>query len=205
MKIYSAIPKIMLEMEAIGKDQTNKQQNFKFRGIDQVYNAIQKLLAKHGVFSFPLKIIEIHRDKITSKQGSEGWLTINHYIFRFCCDDESFIDVESIGEAADYGDKGNNKAASIAHKYSLLQVFMIPTEEEKDPDYQYHEIKMETKQETIKDRTGKAILEIEGIKTLDMLNVRFDKFKEVKSQFSEIEQKILNDVFAKKFKEMEPK
>ena len=39
-KIYEAIPKIMAEIGAIGKNQRNTQQNFMFRGIDAVMNGI---------------------------------------------------------------------------------------------------------------------------------------------------------------------
>jgi hypothetical protein len=44
-----------------------------------------------------------------------------------------------IGEAMDSGDKSSNKAMSVAHKYAFLQVFAIPTEEQKDPDGETHE------------------------------------------------------------------
>ena len=48
--------------------------------------------------------------------------------------DGSYVETTNVGEAADSGDKGMNKAMSIALKYSLLQMFLIPTEEQKDPD-----------------------------------------------------------------------
>ena len=40
----------------------------------------------------------------------------------------------------DSGDKAANKAMSAAHKYALLQVFCIPTEEPKDSENEHHEI-----------------------------------------------------------------
>ena len=45
MNIYESITKIMEEVPAIGKTKTNKTQGFKFRGIDDVMNALQPLLA----------------------------------------------------------------------------------------------------------------------------------------------------------------
>ena len=48
--IYTAIPAIMAEIPAIYKDRKNDQQEYSFRGIDDVYNAINPLLSKHGVF-----------------------------------------------------------------------------------------------------------------------------------------------------------
>ncbi len=34
----------------------------------------------------------------------------------------------------DSGDKASNKAMSVAHKYAFLQVFCIPTKDDKDPE-----------------------------------------------------------------------
>ena len=49
-KIYAAIPAIMKDMNAVGKNQ-NCENKFMFRGIDDVYNSLQKIMAKHGVFT----------------------------------------------------------------------------------------------------------------------------------------------------------
>ena len=54
MNIYQAISAVMADVEAIKKDKDNRQQGFKFRGIDDVYNAVHPILAKHGVFSLPM-------------------------------------------------------------------------------------------------------------------------------------------------------
>lgn len=133
-KIYKAIPAIMIEMEAIGKDQKNTAQGFKFRGIDDVYNALQKVMAKHGVFTVP-EIIGRSKDRYQNSKGTPVIHIINNFKWRFYADDGSFIEAWSDGEAIDFGDKASSKAASIAHKYALLEVFCIPTEEIKDPDH----------------------------------------------------------------------
>ena len=54
--------------------------------------------------------------------------------FTFYAKDGSFFESVVIGEAMDSGDKASNKALSIGLKYALLQVFCIPTEDDKDPD-----------------------------------------------------------------------
>jgi hypothetical protein len=48
--------------------------------------------------------------------------------------DGSSIEVVTVGEAMDSGDKSCNKAMSTAQKYAIFQVFAIPTEELKDSD-----------------------------------------------------------------------
>jgi hypothetical protein len=55
--------------------------------------------------------------------------------------DCSSIKAVTIGEAMDTGDKASNKAMSTALKYACLQIFCIPTEEEKDTEYQTYEVK----------------------------------------------------------------
>ena len=51
--IYQAMAEILAEIPSIGKDNKNKEQGFKYRGIDDVYNALHPLLAKHKVFMPP--------------------------------------------------------------------------------------------------------------------------------------------------------
>ena len=49
--IHQRIVAIIEEMPAVGKTQRNTEQNFMFRGHDDVMNALNPLLAKHGVAS----------------------------------------------------------------------------------------------------------------------------------------------------------
>lgn len=140
LTIFEAIPRVMADIDAVSKDRVNEQQRFKFRGVDDIYNAVHSVMARHGVFT-TLKITDSHVDEVTSRQGTKGYYFRNRYIVTFYSSDGSSIDTEVFGEAIDYGDKATNKCASIAHKYALLQVFCIPTEDmDKDPDTQSHEI-----------------------------------------------------------------
>lgn len=137
--IYKQIPKVMSEIRAVGKEQFNKAQNFKFRGIDDVYNACNKALAHHGVFTVP-KITEQQFEQIKTARGGTAVHARIKYEFYFYAEDGSYIVADAIGEGIDYGDKVCNKCASIAHKYALLQVFAIPTEETDDPDKESHQM-----------------------------------------------------------------
>jgi len=133
LKIFEEIPKIAAEIGGVKKAQQNKQQGFSFRGIDDVYNSVSLIMAKHGVFSV-CTILNSDVGAITSKQGAKGYHMVNHYEFTFYASDGSSVKQEAIGEAMDYGDKAANKCFSIAHKYALLGIFAIPTEETLDPD-----------------------------------------------------------------------
>jgi len=144
MKIYQQIIECMREIKAIEKDQLNKQQGFKFRGIDQVYNALNPVLAKHGVFTVPM-VLTVKTEEKTTKSGTVMTHVFAEIEYKFYANDGSHVIAVVHGEALDSGDKALNKAMSIAHKYALLQVFAIPTAEEKDPDYQAHELAVDYK------------------------------------------------------------
>jgi len=138
--IFSAIPAAMAEIEAIAKDRQNVQQNFKFRGIDDVYNALHSILAKHKIFTVP-EVMECVSSERESKSGTALFYEKLRIKYSFYTTDGSAVDAVVEGVGMDSGDKAANKAMAVAHKYALLQVFCIPTEDEKDPDAQSHEVK----------------------------------------------------------------
>lgn len=133
MQIYDAIPKIMAEIGAIGKNQKNVQQGFMYRGIDSVMNALQPLLYKHGVFVVPEVLEHKREDRITAK-GNGLIYSVCTIRYTFYATDGSSVSAVVVGEGMDSGDKATNKAMAIAFKYACFQVFCIPTEEMKDPD-----------------------------------------------------------------------
>lgn len=131
--IYKKMANVYSKIEAIGKTQENKEQRFKFRGIDDVYNALHKTMAEEGIFLTP-EVIETTRTQIQSKSGTNGWHTISKIKFTFYAEDGSSVFAITEGEAIDYGDKSTSKSQSMAIKYALLQTFMIPTEDTDDGD-----------------------------------------------------------------------
>ena len=133
--IYKAIIGVMNDVNAIGKDSYNKTQNFKYRGIDDVMNELHTALAKNKVFVVP-EVLSEARSTGKSKSGGELYYTRLTIRFTFYAEDGSSVSAVVIGEAMDSGDKASNKALSIGLKYAMLQVFCIPTEDEKDPDAQ---------------------------------------------------------------------
>lgn len=132
-KIFSAMADAMAEVDAIGKDKRNGAQGFNFRGIDDVYNKLHAVMARHRIFTAPEVIAERTEERKT-KNGSNLIYRVLTITYHFYTDDGSSVAVTVIGEGMDSGDKASNKAMSIAHKYALFQVFMIPTEEIIDPD-----------------------------------------------------------------------
>lgn len=133
MSIYEAISRCMEEIGAVGKDAVNKQQGFKYRGVDAVMNAINPALVKNHVFIVP-EVLEQQRQERTTSKGAVLIYSICRIKYTFYAEDGSSIEAVTVGEGMDSGDKATNKAMAIAFKYACFQVFCIPTEEMKDPD-----------------------------------------------------------------------
>lgn len=131
--IYAAMANIQADVEPIAKDQTNTGQGFKFRGIDDVYNALHGLFAKYRVFCLPQVLSERSEDR-ESARGNALIYRVLTIVYTFVAEDGSTVQATVVGEAMDSGDKAANKAMAVAHKYALLQVFTIPTEATDDPD-----------------------------------------------------------------------
>jgi hypothetical protein len=128
-KIFQAISNILNDVEAISKSKKNTQQGFMYRGIDDMYNDLHPLFAKHRVFVVP-EVLESLREERTSQKGGMLLWTVLKVRFRFYAEDGSSVIAVAQGEAMDSGDKGSNKAMSVALKYTLIQLLLIPTEEE---------------------------------------------------------------------------
>lgn len=137
--IHEALAAIMAEVPAISKDRENKQQGFRYRGIEDVYAAVHPLFVKHGVFSVPTVLSERSEER-TTKSGSALIYRILQVKYTFFAKDGSFIESVVIGEGMDSGDKASNKALAVAHKYSVVQILSIPVEESDDPDAASHDV-----------------------------------------------------------------
>ena len=133
-KIYEAICAVMEDIGAVGKNDLNKQQGFKYRGIDAVMNALSPAMNRHKVFCTP-KVLEHTREERVTAKGNTLIYSICKISYQFYTTDGSYVEAITIGEGMDSGDKATNKAMAIAFKYACFQTFCIPTEElMDDPD-----------------------------------------------------------------------
>lgn len=139
MNIYEAIADIMKKGYAIGKEKRNTQQGFMYRGIDDVMNTFQPLMAEAGIFVVP-EVLEQTREERTSKNNTNLIYSILKMRYTFFSSDGTSVSAVVIGEGMDSGDKASNKAMAVAMKYAMFQVFCIPTEEMEDPDGEVHEV-----------------------------------------------------------------
>lgn len=138
-EIYQAIIGVMSDIGVIGKEKKNAQQGFKYRGVDDVMNALQPVMVQHGLFVVP-EIIDQKREERQTNRGGNLIYSVCTVRYTFYAKDGSSVQCVVIGEGMDSGDKATNKAMSIAFKYACFQVFCIPTEEMKDPDAEVHTV-----------------------------------------------------------------
>lgn len=155
-KVISAVAKEMAE-QGISKDRENRQQGFNFRGIDQVYNALAPMLAKHGLVILP-RITERTVTERATKNGGVLFYVVVKAEFDFVAtEDGSKHTVTTYGEAMDSGDKATNKAMSIAYKYAAFQAFCIPTEQTAiDADAEVHHVAARAPDDILADFTAQA-------------------------------------------------
>lgn|SRR5574343_495333 len=141
MSVYKAINLVQADLckLGIGKDSTNTFDNYKFRGIDAVYNALSPLLAKHGLCILPRMLSRASEERVSQKGGALFYVTVEVEFDFVSAEDGTRHTVKTWGEAMDRGDKGTNKAMSAAYKYACFQTFCIPTEAQ-DADAESHEV-----------------------------------------------------------------
>lgn len=137
-QIYGLMAAVLKEVGSVGKGRRNEQQGYKFRGIDDVYEAVHPLFAKHGIFTVP-RVLSEETNERTTQSGTILRFVKLTMAYDFFAPDGSRVTAEMIGEAMDAGDKASNKAMSAAQKYALLQTFCIPTGSTPDADYNTHE------------------------------------------------------------------
>lgn len=142
--IFKKMSDVMREIGAIGKDQKNQAQGFKFRGIDQFVNALYPALVRNGVFMAPRALR--HEQEIKEVVRSNGKPGVDKHVsimmeYTFYAEDGSSVVVGPIpAEGLDSGDKATNKALSAALKYALIQTFSIPTEDMAEGDLESPEM-----------------------------------------------------------------
>ena len=141
--VYKAISSVQMALAKLGieKAQTNKFDKYKFRGIDDIYNALSPLLARNKLCILPRIVNRTCEERKSQKGGPLFYVTIDAEFDFVAASDGSTHTVKMIGEAMDRSDKATNKAMSAAYKYACFQTFCIPTEGDNDADFTTHEVK----------------------------------------------------------------
>lgn len=131
--VYVALGAVMGEVQAVRKTDRNANQNYAFRGIDAVMNAVGPALRKHGVIVVPT-VLEESSTPTTSSKGAPMTHVRVRVRYTFYGPGGDSIECSVPGEAMDSGDKATPKAMSVAFRTALLQSLCLPTDEP-DPDH----------------------------------------------------------------------
>ena len=136
MSVYQAINAVQSELasKGIAKGQTNSYDKYRFRGIDDVYNALGPACAKAGLVILPRVVSRECVEKPTQKGGVQNAVTVQVEYDFVSAEDGSKHTVVAFGEAMDRGDKATPKAMAAAFKYAAFQAFCIPVEGQPDAD-----------------------------------------------------------------------
>lgn len=136
--IQVLLNKVMKEVQPVAKNDRNVAQNFNFRGIDAVVNAVSPALKKHGVVVTPNVVdYQYATVEVGIKRTLMGHVRLTvEYTFTGPMGDSLTTCV--VSEAMDSGDKATAKAMSVAFRIALLQSLSLPTDEP-DPDHDTYE------------------------------------------------------------------
>lgn len=172
-KVYTAIAAVTadLSVEGISKDRNNQQQGYKFRGIDDVYNALSPILSRHKLCMLPRVLSREVVERTTQKGNALFYVTVDVEFDLVSAEDASKHTIRTFGEAMDSADKATNKAMSAAYKYAAMQAFAIPTEGDNDADAITHDVKP-TEKTLVKDQRviwGELRDEIDACQSVEQL------------------------------------
>lgn len=187
-KIYEAISNVMADIGAVGKNNTNQFDKYKFRGIDDVMNALYPAMVKNHVFVTP-EVLDSQREERASKDGKNMMYTILKIKYTFYTDDGSNVECVVIGEAMDRSDKSTNKAMSAGFKYACFQTFCIPTEELIDSEEESPEIGKKTEKPKKTQKVEETPIDIPTESSQEQFKPTNNKItdKEVKAIQAELE------------------
>lgn len=133
MKATELILAVMQDVQGLAKKDKNTHQNFNFRGIDAVMNAVGPALRDRGGFIVP-QLVEKQSEIMNGKLNLVR-LTVAFSVYGT---EGEPITGTVAAEAFDSGDKATAKAMSVAYRTFLLQLLCLPTDEP-DPDtYTYN-------------------------------------------------------------------
>lgn len=124
MCLADRLAAIMEEVGAIGKSQTNADQHYRYRGIEDITAKLQRLLAKYRVVIVP-QGQSLDRADFTTAKGGMMHAAYSDMQWAITCTTGEVLLAHTFGEGFDMSDKATNKASTSAYKYLLLQLFMI--------------------------------------------------------------------------------
>lgn len=133
MKIHEALAHVMEDVRAVAKSERNSHQNYNFRGIDAVVNAVGPAFRRHQIVVMP-KVLHVEAENVSVGRNNTQMRSVTITVeYTFVGPEGDSLVATSVGESMDSGDKAVPKAMSVALRTCLLQALLLPTDEP-DPD-----------------------------------------------------------------------
>lgn len=131
--IFQLLAEAKKQIGAVKKGERNNAQNFNFRGIDAVINAVAPAFNDLGIIIVP----EVTQTTYDTVEIGQRKTPMSHVIvevnYAFYGPQGDSVTAAVAAEAMDSGDKAVAKAMSVAMRIALLQTLNLPTDEP-DPD-----------------------------------------------------------------------
>lgn len=166
--IQVLLSRVMNDVNAVKKTDRNTAQNFSFRGIDAVVNAVAPALREHGVIVMP----EVLEHTYSTVEVGRNRTQMEHVIVRvkytFTGTQGDSLSCTVLGEAMDAGDKATPKAMSVAFRIALLQALALPTDEPDPDSYSYE--RAEAKPKATYEQVEAWGVQIQNAQTLEELD-----------------------------------
>lgn len=129
--LHEALSKAIADCgEGVSKERT--AQGYKFRGIDQVLNFLNPIMARHQLALVPHNVTDEQVIERQTKAGGAAYFARAKVEFRLYHSSGESLPAMAWVEAMDTSDKALNKVMSIAWKYAAIQTFCIPVEDVAD-------------------------------------------------------------------------
>lgn len=130
--IHEAIAATYREVGYVQKTRSQAL-NYSFAGEAALIEALRPTMVENGIYMSVVGISDVqHETYQTSRGATMNRVTLVATVRFTHAPSDTSIDVLSVGEGADSGDKASPKAATGAFKYALRQTFCIETGN--DPD-----------------------------------------------------------------------
>ncbi len=133
--VIEVLARVIGALPAIGKDHENREQGFKFQGIDDVVARLKPLAARHGLVIAPDVVERIEEKRAVGRDGSKIMHVVHlHVRYGFYGPAGDHIWASAWGEGSDMGDKSTAKAMTGAFKSVLRQILVVADQASTDGD-----------------------------------------------------------------------
>lgn len=131
MQVFKALVGVMRELTPIVASHRHPQ-GWQYRGVDDVYNNLQPLLARHGIVTVPI-VQSVERSVVETPRGGQLFHALVTVEYKFCAEDGSSVSCVVAGEGTDALDNAVAKALTDAHCKALVQTFVVPKGNNEEP------------------------------------------------------------------------